>query len=435
MSRSRPVAAVSTAALLAVLGGTVLGGTVLGGTARGQSPPQRTQPPTDLRLPAPVGEIPLVAPEVVTPERRRKTFVPGPISDEERIAVRIAPDGTPTRVTVTQRLQLTGTGDFAIRERGPVLRVTALDGTTAPIIQRGTVVWQGFVPGRRALAADLEMDPTREALLLPLRIELTWRPESGTAPIGPGGSLPGPGRLVLRLVNQTARPERVPTGDVPADVVAGPLDILRRSAASRSTAPPPVAGRGLPLALPVTGLGSRMVTVVAPLRIAGTVTVPGQRGVTVTGPGASATPSGDGARLAGVLQGSAEIALEVPDAGKLALDLTVVPALDPRRLAPPDGASSWVAWAATRPTVGDRRSATDVLVDAAAAAARADDLAPYLGHPGPGPTTTEFRYSLAAAPTLARQRIPLRPRPVPIVLTVLGLVAAAGGGVLAWRRL
>lgn len=409
--------------------------TLAGPATSGATRPQTTSPVDLLQLPTPVGEIPLVAPEVVAPERRRMTFVPGPIRDDERIVVRLSPDGRPLRVTVTQRLELSGTGDFAIRERGPALRVTALDGTTAPIIQRGTVVWQGFVPGSRSLAADLELDPAREALLLPLRVELSWRPASGTAPLGSGGQLPGPGRIIVRLINQTSRPEVVPTGDVPASELAGPLDALRRSADMRSADPPPVSGRGLPATLPVIGLGSRTVRVVAPLRIEGSVTVPGVTPVSVSGPGAASTTTGDGATVSGVLQDSAEIALDAPAAGSLDLDLTVVPALDPRRLAPPDGLSSWAAWAATEPPAPARRAATDLLVESAAAAARADDVAPYLGHPGPGSTTTEFRYTLADPVAVVRPRPPLRPRPLPIGLVVIGLLSAAGGGAWVWRRL
>ncbi|HVF21039.1 MAG TPA: hypothetical protein VNA14_12480 [Mycobacteriales bacterium] len=403
------------------------------------APVQATQDARDqastLVLPAPVGEIPLVAPEVVTPERRRTTFVPGPVRDDERIAVHLGPDGAPARVVVTQRLELTGTGDFAIRERGPALRVTALDGTTAPVILRGTVVWQGFVPGRRLLAADLELDAAREALLLPLRVELAWAPAPGGAASGPGGDLPSAGRLTVRLVNQTSRPDEVPTGLATASAVAAPLDTLRAHADTTTSAPPPAAGRGLPTTIPVTDLGTRPLEVAAPLRISGSVTVRGVSGVAVTGAGTEPTAAGDGAEVSGVLAGSTELTLDVPEAGRLVLDLTVVPALDPRRLVPPDGAPSWAAWAATSPDEPARRAALDTLVEAAAASARADEVAPYLGHPGPGQTTTEFRYTLAAAPGVRAVRAPLTPRPIPIALTTMLIAGAVYGGARLWLRL
>ncbi|HVE97786.1 MAG TPA: hypothetical protein VNA12_01245 [Mycobacteriales bacterium] len=407
---------------------------LLSGVVVAAGPATAQVPSGELVLPKPVGEIPLVAPEVVTPERRRTTFVPGPVRDDERIEVAVAPDGTPAAVVVTQRLELTGTGDFAIRERGPALRVSALEGTTAPIIQRGTVVWQGFVPGRRLLAARLTLDPAREALLLPLRLELSWTAPDG-APIAAGGAVPGPGRLVVRLANQTARPESLPAGVARTSDLVPLLDRLREAAAVASTAPPPAAGRGLPLRVPADGVGTRTAVVAAPLRVTGSVRVRGASGVEVSGAGARALPSGDGADVAGVLHGTTEVVLEVPGSGALEVDLTVVPALDPRRLEPPGRVPSWAAWAAASPDEAARRTATDVLVEAAAAAARADEVAPYLGHPGPGPTSTQFRYRLAPAPRVVRERVPLRPRPVPIALTATAVVALAAGAAAAWRRL
>lgn len=393
------------------------------------------EPPLDtLVLPKPVGEIPLVAPEVVTPERRRRTFVPGPVRDDERIDVAVGPDGAPAAVVVTQRLELTGTGDFAVRERGPALRVTALEGTTAPIIQRGTVVWQGFVPGRRVLAARIELDPDREALLLPLRVELELS-GAGDVAIGPGASIPGPGRLVVRLVNQTSRPEAVPSGVGRADEVGAALDLLRGHAIARADTPPPAAGRDLPASVPAADIGTRTVAVTAPLRVTGAVRVRDVEGVTVTGPGTTPTARRDGATLAGVLHGSAEFTLDVPTAGTLELDLSVVPALDPRRLVPPARAPTWRAWAATDPAPAARRAATDLLVEAAAASARADEVAPYLGHAGPGPTSTRFRYRIAPAPRVVRAPTPLRPRPLPIALTATALGAVCTAAVAVWRRL
>lgn len=371
--------------------------------------------PGTLTLPAPAGTIPVVVYPGIPRERLLQTFVPGPVTDDERIEVLVGPTGEPASVTVTQRLVLTGTGDYSIRERGPAKRVTALDGTVEPVIQRGAVVWQGFSPGRRELAARIELDPAREALLLPLRVELDR----------------SPGRLVVRLVNQTRQPRRVPAGDVPAAAVAGPLDRLRAYAEAHGLRQPPAAGRGLPTTLAATDLTACDVVSAAPLRVEGTVRFPGATGVAVSGPGAAAT--GDGATLKGVLSDTAEITF-ASDAD-FTLDLSVVPTLDPRPLRPPRGLPSWAAWAAGRPPEAERRAAVDVLVDAALSAARADEVAPYLGHPGPGTVTTAFRYALAPPPPVVVADEPLRPRPVPIALTGLAVLALAGSGVLVWRRL
>ncbi len=423
-----PVRAATVAALAVVAALGVTGGRVADATAQSDDGGV-------LVLPAPVGTIPLIAPDIVTPERRRTTFVPGPVSDDERIAIQLGTDGAPTTLVVRQRLALTGTGDFAVRERGPALRVTALEGTVAPIIQRGTVVWQGFVPGERLLAADLELDPGREALLLPLRVEISWTSTSGGAPIGAGGRIPSAGRLEVRLVNQTARVQQVPTALTDAAAIAPALDALRSHAVTPSLMPPPAAGRGLPTTVPATDLGVRELTVAAPLRISGSVRVSGVSGVTVSGPGTTPTAARDGADVAGVLAGETSVSLDVPRAGDLVVDLVAVPSLDPRRLAPPGGAPTWSAWARTSPDDVARRAAVDTLVEAAASSARADEVAPYLGHPGPGPTTTEFRYSLAPAAKARVARAPLSPRPVPIAATTLLLAGAVFATTRLWRRL
>lgn len=410
--------------LLAVL----LAGCTLTGAAAA------AQQPGELELPAPVGEIPLISREVVNPERLRTSSVPGPVRDREDFSVLVGPDGQPLRVSLTQRLELSGEGDFVIRERGPALRVTALEGTVAPIIQRGAVVWQGFVPGRRLLAARIDLDPVRETPLLPLRVELVWEPDTGAAPVATGGLLPGPGRLTVRLVNQTARSGELPTGDVAADALAPSLQRLLEHAVSGADDQPPAVGRGLPARLPTRGLGSRTATTVAPLRVTGNVTVAGVSGVVVRGAGTTPTAAGDGAVLNGVLQATTELTLQVPTSGQLVLDLSVVPTLDPRLLRPPTG-RTWIDWAAAGPDERARRAAVDRLVDAAAAAARADEVAPYLGHHGPGPVTTVFRYGLAPAEVVRAPRTPLQPKAGALALAGVAVLGILANVALIWRRL
>jgi hypothetical protein len=384
-----------------------------------------------VRLPAPVGTIPVVTYPGLPPERTRTTFVPGPVVDDERVTVGLGPDGSPFDVEVVQRLQLSGTGDYAVRVRGPALRVEPLEDTVAPTIIRGAVVWQGFSPGSRLLAARLELDPRREALLLPLGVDLTW---DGPESVGPGGRLPGAGGLGLTLTNRTAEPRDVPTGRVTSPTgVASALDALLAHARRRTLSPPPVAGRGLPVTVPGTcASGMRGLQVVAPLRVSGTV---GAGGATaqLAGPGTTSGPTGG--TVDGVLAGSADLSLTTPEGGTLELDLRVVPTVDDRALAPPEPHATWAAWAASDPPPAQRETALRLLVDTAAATARADDVAPYLGHHGPGPTTTEFRYVVAPAPAVEVAERPLSPRPVPIALTALAALATAAGGVLTWRRL
>lgn len=387
-----------------------------------------------LVLPRPTGAIPIVTYPGLPIERTRTTFVPGPVTDDEQVSVLLGADGTPSRVRVRQRLELSGTGDYSVRVRGPALRVTPLEDTVAPTIIRGAVVWQGFSPGRRLLAAELELDPRREALLLPLVVELGWTSASGAA-VEPGGALPAPGRLTMRLVNQTVQPLTLPVGrgGDPA-TIAGSLDPLLEYANAPDGQQAPSVARDLPGTGGACWVRDQVVNTVAPVRIEGSVRVDGATGVGVSGPGATPLPAGDGAALRGVLSGSADLAFDVPRAGQLVIDLTAVTALDPRALQPPAPATTWAQWARSRPSAASVQHALDTLVAAAAALARNDEKAPFLGHHGPGPTTTVFTYALAPAPVVKTAAPPLRPRPVPLAATGLGVALLAAAGVVVWRR-
>jgi hypothetical protein len=77
----------------------------------------------------------------------------------------------------------------------------------------------------------------------------------------------------------------------------------------------------------------------------------------------------------------------------------------------------------------------DQLVDAATAAARDDAVAPYLGHVGPGPADTTFRYVFTRPPPRRGVVAGLRRHPGAIALAGLALAAIAGNAVAIWRRL
>lgn len=384
-----------------------------------------------LVLPAPAVGIDVVEGAPVKAERLKKSHVPAPVVDTERVRVELAPDGTPVAVRMLQRIELSGTGDYVIRERGPALRVRTVGDTSAPVLQRGAVVWQGFVPGRKTLEAEMDLDPVLESPRLPLTVGLDWRPASGTAAVQPGGLLPGAGTLVITLTNRTGTPQTLPTGQAAATDLAAPLDALLAHARTPRGAPP-AAGRGLPSELPATGVTGRDATVVAPLQVSGSVRVVGAA-ATVAGAGTS--PIADGAELSGVLHASTQLTVAVPaGGGRLELALSARPTLDERTLTPPAG-TSWADWAAARPDVSAVRRATDTLVDAAAAAARGLEYAPYLGLTVPGEVTTTFEYVVARAPDVARAARRLTPRPGNIALAVVALLGVVGNSALLWRRL
>lgn len=387
--------------------------------------------PGALVLPKPVGEIPVPATVFADrPERLRRSIVPGNVDDTERVELGLAPDGSLATVAMTQRLVLSGTGQFIVWERSSATDVEALNDTTAPVLKREAVIWQGFVDGRKTLAARLTLNPSVEAPLLPLAATIEWR---GEGAIGPGGALPGPGQVAVKLRNTTARGLDLPTGEVDPALLAGPLDTMLTAAKSRTPAVPPAAGRGLPLRLNARDLGpAGNVTVAAPLRLSGTIRVPG--GVPRSDPSGAVKHVPDGLELDGVLQGEVEFLVDATGPGPLTLDLQAFPTVDPRGLEPIN-APTWKQWAARNPSPADARRATDALVRAAGESARSHAYAPYLGHHGPGKVTTTFHLAMAPGAAVEAVEAPLRPKPVPIALTGVGLLVVVAGGTAVWKRL
>ena len=229
------------------------------------------------------------------PDRVLVSVVPGPVVNDEVVRVGLDGGGTPALVQVEQRLVLTGQGDYQVRERGPARAARALGEEPPPVTKFGAVVWQGFSPGRRELAALLTLDPVLERPRLPLGVEVSFTGADGrTAPLGPEGRVPGAGTVTVRLTNRTAQPTDLPTAaDADARVVAAALDTARRAA---PLARLPAAGAGLPATVetrtPSAVRGSQAVA----LRVTGRLLLDG---ATVTGP--ATTPVPGGAQVAGTL--------------------------------------------------------------------------------------------------------------------------------------
>jgi hypothetical protein len=392
--------------------------------------PPVTAAPGTITLPKPLNVIPVVK-EAFTdrPERLRESQVPGPVDHTERISVQVGPTGAPAAVTVDQRLVLHGTGQYVVWQRSSAQDVEALEDTPEPVLKREAVIWQGFVDGSELLAARLTLDPAVESRLLPFAVELSY---SG-APLGPGGAVPGPGEVVVRLRNATARPVDLPSGSVDPLRLAPPLDALLKAGRSRTPSVPPTAGRGLPSTLPATDVGPvRSLTVPAPLRIFGTVRVAGGR--PVSEPSAAVRHLADGLSVDGVLQGDVEFVVATDAASTLELDLRAFPTVDPRELEPPN-AVTWAQWATRKPSPTAVRNATDTLVRAAAEAAHGTPYAPYLGAHAPGTVSTTFVVSVAPPSLTPVEAAPLRPKALPIALASLATLALVANGTAIWRRL
>lgn len=387
-----------------------------------------------IRLPAPVhGVDPLAGVDLgLRPDRLKTSQVPGTVRNREAVTVAVGPTGAPAAVTDEQHLVIRGAGNYVVRELGPAREAVGLGGTVPPVLELGTVVWQGFSPGRRVLAARLSLDPGIEAARLPMRIGLSFAgADGGRAPLLPGGVAPADGTVTVRLTNATTSARVLPTGLPRPAAAAAVLDRLRRAAARPRPAVPPVASSGLPAVVPGRTTGRREVDVVAPLRVTGTITAPGGPAA-VSGPGLS--PVRGGAAVAGTLSGAATFTVRVGAGERVGFRFDVRPWLDPRTLAPPAPARTWAAWAARPRSARTLAAAGDTMVAGAAAAARAAEYSPYLQADAPGPALSSFTYVAAQPAAERRSAEGLTPRPGAIAAAAVALLAVLGNAELLRRR-
>jgi hypothetical protein len=388
-----------------------------------------------LPLPRPVREVdPLATPQLLLrPDRLLKSQVPGQAADREGVRVAIGPSGAPALVTDTQQLVIKGAGNYIIRELGPAREAVGLGGTVPPVLELGTVVWQGFSPGRRVLSARLTLDPGIEAARLPMSVRFAFADKDGkSGRLQPGGRAPAAGTVTMTLTNNTTSHRVIPTGVASLEPLAAALDRLRRAGDRPRAAVPPAAGRGLPAALPGRRTGSLAVDVAAPLRVTGTITAPGG-GDAITGP--ATTPAPGGASIAGTLTASATFTVRVAAGDRIGLDLDVRPWLDPRTVAPPAPARTWAQWKRSAPGASAIADATQTLVLGAAATARSAEYSPYLQADAPGPDLSTFTYVVAPAPKTSRAVADVQPRPGAIAAAAVALLAIVGNAALLRRRL
>ena len=375
------------------------------------------------------------------PDRLKPSIVPGKVRNDEQVLVGLGGDGSVRTVALEQRLDVLGVGDYAIRERGPAREATSLGSERPPLTQRGAVVWQGFTPGHRALAARLKLDPQIEAQHLPLKVTVTFTGTDGrTRALGDGGRLPGPGTAHVTLANVTSQAQQLPTGsDAAAADLAGPLDLALRVAKRPSAARLPSTDDRLPTSLTVSDGATVDASQGVPLRITGRLQLAGTTG-SVTGPATTATT--DGATFAGTLGGSvagtesATVTFDVrtDGAGTLGLRLHAVGALNARELAPPRFFPSWRQWAASHPPLTERKAALDLLVAVAATGARASSYSPYLGADLEGTGSTAYALSFAPPSAAVVGRPRLHPRWGPLSLAGAGALLLLVAGYALWRR-
>jgi hypothetical protein len=98
----------------------------------------------------------------------------GRLETRERIVVGIDEAGKPHSVRLLQRIVIKRLGDYVFAVPAPVRSVTPAPGTESlPGQRENQILWEGFSPGRRVLAAwaDLRVGESIDALPVEVRIE------------------------------------------------------------------------------------------------------------------------------------------------------------------------------------------------------------------------------------------------------------------------
>jgi hypothetical protein len=373
-----------------------------------------------------------------------ETKVPGPVDDQEVITVGLDTSGAPDSVQVDQRLTLMGLGDFEIRVPGPAIDVRALPGSAErPGLRKGAVLWQGFSPGTKVLAATMHLFPELEAPRLPLRFSLSMT--VGGAPLQPGVPMSGPLRLSLTIDNATAIPVGVREGAADTEEVARALDAVWAALRGGHSIEPGTSG--IPAKLHATGpVSIRSELIESPFRFSGTLTFPpgAVRGLRVRGGAVRRDPMGSHVRLSGLLGGGGPLSktllftgqaqgLTLPD-----LHVRVEPTLPSASLARPPSPGGWQRSVHADPTSFDGTRLLGRLMDVLWRAALVEQYRQYLGNPVPtGPSSATYLFKLAPLPPNPAAAAAPGARSVSAVgligISLAGLALLLGAAV-AWSR-
>jgi hypothetical protein len=164
---------------------------------------------------------------------------------------------------VRQRLVISRVGDFSFTVPAPATDVVAAPGSQAePGLRDLGIVWQGFSSGRRVLASTATLRPGAAAPALPLRVSVDQHGD----------------RVNVRLADVAVRKILLATGSASPEVVR---DFVARFRAAQRRAGDAVSTSGL-FAVSGTPAGQAESLVAAPLRVRGTIAVPGRRPVAVS---------------------------------------------------------------------------------------------------------------------------------------------------------
>ncbi len=317
---------------------------------------------------------------------------PGPVTVSEAVALGVRPDGSSGPVTVRRRVVIDGTGDFIVELPLDAADVVPANATSRPGLRQGTLLWEGFTPGRRELAADATLLGRAAAQRMPVAVRGTTRGREVT----------------VSIANSTAVSVMTPTG-TPA-----PASLSRAIDAARAV----LAGGGLPAA-GEAGVPASLTPAGDVVPVAQVVNVP----VRITGEIAfGGIPEDVDSVVAG---SSADDALVLHGSGPVALHLTVTmvaPTLADLPPLPPDAEPAAARAALNGLDLVLLRSLVVM------------DYAPFV--PGVGTASTAATFSVVPAPTLhARLSTTRRHANVLVIVAFgIGLAILVGAGGVVWAR-
>jgi len=372
----------------------------------------------------------LALPAAAASERRQQVVLPGPvpyptpvpplvgktalpqlyiapglhIGSNQRVNVGVGPAGRPDRIRVRQRLLIRGKGDYQLAISGPIDDVSAAPGTqSSPGLRSDQLLWAGFSPGRKVLAADAFLRVRDAAPYLPLRLHIERDGD----------------RAVLTVANATVVPQQVYTGKVQLPELARLLDETRRASLGGVRLKGTFAnfiGEVRTLKQPVR--------IAAPLRVQGELTLPGQAPVSFD------RTLGDGHPLS--------FQVEARGQGVPKVHLQARPAPVVRELRPP-GASTWAAALSRSPQPVEK--VVHRLMTTRLQIVRADQFQSFLADPdADGRARSVYEYETVAVKPHGVAAAPASSDDgggsdaLLVALAVIGSVVVAGGGLVAWAH-
>lgn len=301
------------------------------------------------------------------------------------VVVGVDGKGSPTSVRVLHRIFVRPQGDYVFSLPAPVSAVTPGPGTqSTPGQRKNELLWQGFSPGGRVLAAWVDLRTAESAGSLPVRVRLQTTVERTRS-----RDL----RTTLTVENVTQASARGFTADAEPLSVAQALDELGR-AVRRDVAGEGIFVKALGAVRPVR------IPVAVPVRVEGTLTfAPGTARI-AGAPDGVVRVSG---RLDGVRRSRLRIDVRGQALGSAApkLRLSVrLPSLA-GALTPPGG-DSWVGAFRRGALPGGGRELLERIMRLELTYARQRQYDMYLAAPDPnGPSSASFVYRTAAAPRTA----------------------------------